>query len=376
MVGRVSETTLGARHWPALDGLRGVAVLLVVLYHARVPFVRGGHVGVDLFFVLSGFLITTLLLRELDRGRIDLVAFYVRRGLRLLPALVLFVVVCCAVVAFAGPDVYERPTLHGAPFVLAYVANLHQALGWGGGRLGLFDHTWSLAMEEQFYLVWPALLAGLVMVVGRRREHAAALLVGAALGLGVYRLWLAIGGAGWERLAYGPDTRADGLLIGCALALFLASPAARDPRWLPSAALGSAAFLVLVAWRVPADAPFMVWNMGWTLVAVAGGLLTWAAVSHASPRVHAALSPRPLRATGRISYGLYLWHFLVVFGLGAAGAWAWPWWAAAPVQVGLSLAVAWASFVLVERRFLRRKERWAPGMRPKAAGRIAPVAGA
>jgi peptidoglycan/LPS O-acetylase OafA/YrhL len=348
-----------------------------VLYHARVPFVRGGHVGVDLFFVLSGFLITTLLLRELDDGRIDMVAFYVRRGLRLLPALVVFVVVCCLVVAFAGPDVYERATVRGAPFVLAYVANLHQAFGWGGGRLGLFDHTWSLAMEEQFYLLWPALLAGLVVLTRRRREHAAALLLAAAFAVGLYRLWLVNGGAGWERLAFGPDTRADGLLVGCALALFLASPAARNPRWLPAAAFGSSAFLGLVAWRYPADDPFMVWSMGWTLVAAAAALLTWAAVSHASPVVHGALSWRPLRATGRISYGLYLWHFLIVFGIGAAGAWAWPWWAAAPLTVGLSFAVAWASFVLVERRFLRRKRSWAPGARPRAAASsVAEAAGA
>ena len=373
MDGRAPET-LGARHWPALDGLRGVAVLLVVLYHARVPFVRGGHVGVDLFFVLSGFLITTLLLRELDGGRIDLVAFYVRRGLRLLPALVVFVAITYAVVALAGPDVYEAPTVRGAPFVLAYVANLHQAFGWGGGRLGLFDHTWSLAMEEQFYLLWPALLAGLVVVMRRRRERAAALLLCAAFAVGLYRLWLAFGGAGWERLAYGPDTRADGLLIGCALALFLTSPAARNPRWLSAAAFGAVAFLGVVAWRVPAGDAFMVWDMGWTLVAVAAAIVTWTAVAHASPVIAGVFCWRPLRATGRISYGLYLWHFLIVFGIGAAGAWSWPWWAAAPVQVGLSFAVAWASFVLVERRFLRHKESWAPGARPKAV--LAEPAGA
>ena len=136
------------------------------------------------------------------------------------------------------------------------------------------------------------------------------------------------------------------------------------------AGLASAAVLAIVAWRIPAHDPFLTWDMGWTLVALAAAALTWTAVSRPVP----LLSWGPLRATGRISYGLYLWHFLVVFGIGAAGAWAWPWWIAAPIQVGLSFAVAGASFALVERRFLRRKAAWAPGSRPDAAPtRVAPA---
>jgi peptidoglycan/LPS O-acetylase OafA/YrhL len=366
-----------AGRWPALDGLRGLAVLAVMLYHARVPFARGGHVGVDVFFVLSGFLITTLLLRELDSGRVDFMAFYVRRALRLLPALLVFVIVSCLVVVVIGPSVYTEPTVRGAPFVLAYLANVHQALGWNGGRLGMFDATWSLAMEEQFYLVWPAVLTGLVALARRRRDHAAAALLALALVTGLYRLWAVSSGVGWERLYYGPDARADGLLAGCALALFLASPAARSPRWLPAAGAGSLGLLAFAASRYPTDDPFLYWDLGFTVVALAAALLVWTAISRSVPFLEAVLCWRPLRATGQISYGLYLWHFLIVFSFGAAGAWAWPWWVAAPLLIGLSYAAAALSFALVERRFLRLKRDWAPGRGSGSAdpSTVAPAGG-
>jgi len=357
-----------ARHRPALDGLRGVAVLAVLLYHARVPFVRGGHVGVDVFFVLSGFLITTLLVAEIDTaGRVDVLAFYVRRALRLLPALLLFVAVCCLLVVTIGPNVYRTPTLQGAPYVLSYLANVHQAFGWDGGRLGLFDATWSLSMEEQFYLLWPVVLVALLVLVRHRRQHAALLLFGISLAIGLHRLWLAFGGAGWERLSYAPDVRADGLLIGCALALFLASPSARSPRWLPAAGVVSLLVLAVIGSRYPGNDPFLFWDLGATIVVLAAGCMLWTLVSGTSPRLDAIFSWRPLRSTGRISYGLYLWHFPIVFALGAAGAWAWGWWVSAPIAIGLSYVAAAFSFALVERRFLRWKASWSPRARSERA---------
>jgi peptidoglycan/LPS O-acetylase OafA/YrhL len=205
--------SLGYR--PALDGLRAVAVLAVLTYH--VGWIPGGFLGVDVFFMLSGFLITTLLCEEHARtGTISIRRFYVRRARRLLPALVLFLLICGGILFVTRPSAFW-PTLGGNLLgVLSYGANW-LIIYWRG--LGVFGHTWSLAIEEQFYLAWPLLLLGLLR--GARPRLIVAGLVTAAAGSLAWRLALALDGASFARLYAATDTHADGLLVGAALAVWL-----------------------------------------------------------------------------------------------------------------------------------------------------------
>jgi len=269
---------------PSLDGLRGLAVLAVIATHFNAPFiVNGGLVGVTLFFVLSGYLITTLLVTErASTGRVNLPSFYVRRAARLLPALALVLVpVGIALVIDGRPGV----ALAGVVTSSLYVSNLAVA---GGVVLGPLEHTWSLAIEEQFYLLWPAIL---ILGFSRPRLLIAGLVVAiavsAALRLGpvtdIERFW-------W--LYHHTFTRADALLVGCLLALVPFRPS------LPTtiAAAASLVFLILLPTDQGTFATLLLLP-----TALAGGI-----VVAAKPRL---LGVAPLVAIGRISYGLYLWHF-------------------------------------------------------------------
>jgi peptidoglycan/LPS O-acetylase OafA/YrhL len=197
-----------ARYEPALDGVRGVAILCVILHHARL--LPGGFLGVDAFFVLSGFLITSLLLQEWRTHRtISLRLFYERRALRLLPALAallapaLLVLVLMATAGGAGADEL-RPLAQGIGFGAFYLANFARATGLG---LGALAHLWSLAAEEQFYLVWPIVL---LVCLRRGASPARVCVVLAALAalVAANRISLfATGGSSWDRLIASPDTR-------------------------------------------------------------------------------------------------------------------------------------------------------------------------
>jgi hypothetical protein len=195
---------------PALDGLRGVAIALVMLHHADV--LPGGYIGVDVFFVLSGFLITTLLLEErAAQGRISLRGFYRRRARRILPALITLLLGYLVVVALAGGSGIRAVALGGF-----FTGNAVQAFAnpnpLAQNGLGL-AHLWSLAEEEQFYLLWPVVL--ILLARTRRLIPALATILAVAL---VWRGVLAAEGASFYRIYYGPDTHADGLLAGALLA--------------------------------------------------------------------------------------------------------------------------------------------------------------
>jgi peptidoglycan/LPS O-acetylase OafA/YrhL len=315
---------------PSLDGLRGVAVLAVIATHFNAPFiVNGGLVGVTLFFVLSGYLITTLLVTERQSaGRIDLPRFYVRRAARLLPALaVVLVVVGTALVIDGRPGV----ALAGVLTSGLYVSNLAVA---GGVVLGPLEHTWSLAIEEQFYLLWPAIL-----IVGLARPRLliagliVAIAVSAALRLGpitdIERFW-------W--LYHHTFTRADALLVGCLLALVPFRPS------LPTTVLAVASLVFLVA--LPTDQGTFA-TLLLLPTAIAGGI-----VVISKPRW---LGVAPLVAVGRISYGLYLWHFPLAMML--------PAWAA---FFG-SFVLAGLSYRFVELPIRRAAAKWHATTRPRPA---------
>ncbi|MBV9048555.1 MAG: acyltransferase, partial [Solirubrobacterales bacterium] len=206
---------------PGLDGVRALAVTAVVLYHARVPWLPGGFLGVDVFFVLSGYLITSLLLAEYRRaGRIDLSRFWIRRARRLLPAALLVIVVCLIVEA-----VFLRGNLGAfrgdALASVLYVNNWHQIFAGQSyfaafGRPSLLEHYWSLSVEEQFYVVWPLVLVG-GFAISRRRWVVGAAVAAVFISMVLMAL-LYHGGVDASRAYYGTDTRAAPLMIGAILA--------------------------------------------------------------------------------------------------------------------------------------------------------------
>jgi peptidoglycan/LPS O-acetylase OafA/YrhL len=330
------------RYRPALDGLRGVAVLLVITRHVVGTRVAGGGpVGVGVFFALSGYLITNLLLLEQRRvGRIDLGRFYLRRAARLLPALVLVLAAVTALTAVRG----HLDTNREAIYSLLYLGNWAQI--WGP-RFHYVPHTWSLAVEEHFYLVWPVLLIVLLPRLSRAR---ALWIAGATLVLGlVLRILMLAGGAAVVRVHYGSDTRADAILIGSFVAIWLAGQTKR----LPAVAAIASWLVLLLLVLVPAEGTFML-TAGYMLIAVAGVVVVTDATRSGSVSAR-VLDRRPLVWVGKISYGLYLWHLPIILWLGprlvARGS---PRLAAATISALIAVAVAAASSHWVERPILRR----------------------
>jgi peptidoglycan/LPS O-acetylase OafA/YrhL len=346
--------TFVSRHIPELDGLRGIAILSVIIHHQLTPFsLSGGFLGVDLFFVLSGFLITGLLLAEFENTlTVSLRKFYMRRILRLGPALFLYLIACLLVTYYTGLiNITREIKLIG--IALAYSTNWRLAFGWD---LSL-DPTaiiWSLSIEEQFYLVWPLLFFACLALKIRRSFIAMALIVVTAA-IVAHRLLLLSAGATLTRLYYGTDTRADALLVGCLLALLPAmARGTRTRRWLNLGAIVSGvAFISLLATANFTDQ--FLYRGGYTLVALLAGIVILAA-SNSPPWIIAAPLRWPVLVWfGKISYGLYLWHWLVVRSTSFYYLGYWEPWA----KLALSVGIASASFYLVEEPFNRLKRRFA-----------------
>jgi peptidoglycan/LPS O-acetylase OafA/YrhL len=311
-------------HLTGLDGLRAIAVLAVLAYHAGLGQAQGGFLGVEVFFVISGYLITALLLAEHRRaGRIDPVRFWLRRARRLLPALFCLLAATLAFAVVVVPEEVAR-LRPDAVAALAYVTNWHLIAGDQSyfetiGRPSLFMHLWSLAIEEQFYLLWPLVLS--VLLLAGRRAGLALTVVG-ALGSALWMAVLFQPGGDPSRLYYGTDTRLTGLLLGAALAfawvpvVSTGDSGAAIPRLWTSRRVGrladvlGIAGLAGLAWLcVTADAytPFL-YRGGLALVAVATVAVIAAAV-HPRSRLGPLLDVGPMRWIGSRSYGIYLWHW-------------------------------------------------------------------
>ncbi|MBM3674006.1 MAG: acyltransferase [Actinobacteria bacterium] len=306
----------------ALDGVRAFAVLAVLLYHGDVARVRAGFLGVDIFFVLSGFLITMLLLREYDAtGCVDQRRFWTRRARRLLPALFAVVVFVCAYATFAAARSELNTIRLDGIASLLYVQNWRLIVSEQSyfAQFHLpspFRHMWSLAIEEQWYLIWPIVLPALLRVARGRLLRVALMTAGLGIASALLMLVLAHPGSDPSRAYYGTDTRAQGLLLGALLGIawtWRPGPTSRAGRAVVQAlGLAGAAYL---AWMVVTADDFDpgLFAGQFTFVAIAAAALVAAAMTPGVVRVGLALAPLP--AIGRISYGLYLWHWPIYLWL-------------------------------------------------------------
>ena len=379
----------GFRYVPALDGMRAFAVAGVLAYHGGVSWLPGGYLGVDAFFVLSGFLITALLLSEVQRsGRIRLGDFWTRRARRLLPALFLVLVMVVLVTRLAlPPDTY--PSLRGDVFSTAfYVANWHfiaQGANYfaATGPPSPLTHTWSLAVEEQFYLVWPILVVG-VLAAFRRIGAVFWLALLGALASATEMAVLFTHGANETRLYYGTDTRAQSILLGAALAAALAWCGQRGMlkrlgvrQRLAFLLLGVAGFaLDAVLWTHLRGTQSFLYQGGFLVAALGTAAILLSVFLVPRTILGRYLAWRPLVWLGCISYGVYLWHFPIFLwvdgartGLGGGELFG--------LRVAITLAVATASYYLVELpvrrgRLTRGRVGWL--VTPAAVGTVAIVA--
>jgi peptidoglycan/LPS O-acetylase OafA/YrhL len=314
---------------PALDGLRALSILVVIGFHCLLPGFGGGHIGVDLFFVLSGYLITSLLAAEIRQGGIAIGRFYARRLLRLYPPLLVLV---AAYLAFAPLLFPQEPRWTMAILALTYVMDYAVAFNVLPPTLGV---TWSLGIEEKFYLLWPLLLP-LLLRSGRPLRW----LIGAFVVVTAWRYAVAVQG-GWGQAYFRFDTRVTGIVLGAIAAL--------RPTAMPR-------LVVLAAWAativnlVLPSLPFQWLVAGATVRITAAELAAFVLVSHAVANPTGNwLGLAPLAWLGRLSYGLFLWHFAAISAFGRAHS---PWILLA-VSLSFALIMAILCHYLIERPVMR-----------------------
>jgi peptidoglycan/LPS O-acetylase OafA/YrhL len=320
--GRPTRDGPAAPRLSGLDGLRGLAVSLVLVFHLFPPLLGGGFVGVDVFFVISGFLITGLIVTERERtGRFWPGRFWRRRARRLLPPLVPLVMVCCSAAWLIGGDVLVGlgwKILGAGTFSYNWVSLGADTSYFGAGTPELFRNLWSLAVEEQFYLVWPLVL---LLLLRLRRPWIRLALV--TLLAAASAVWMGVAfqpGSDPTRVYYGSDTHSFGLLVGAALAMLVrprpgsVAPDAAAPgavrravaRVRPWAGAVAVTGLLGAAVWLPDNAA-VTYRGGLAAVSLLTAVVIWAGV--ADGRFGRMLDARPMRYLGERSYGLYLWHW-------------------------------------------------------------------
>ncbi|MBO9650127.1 MAG: acyltransferase [Variovorax sp.] len=342
------EARLG--YLPALDGIRAIAIAMVLIFHSGFHPTGGGYLGVDVFFVLSGFLITKLLMSEMaQQGRIDLAGFYWRRALRLYPVF-LVVLVCVTLPGhFLWPGI---PIGQHAALAGLYLTDYAQALHYAPSPL---TYTWSLAVEEHFYVLWPLALP----FVLRARDPVRVMLMLYLVAF-MWRLFN-LATVGWYPTYFRFDTRASGIILGCMLALM---PTEAPPKYA-----GIAAILLLLLAAAPPSWGLM-YGLGLAApVAEVGAAILVLCAFH-SNRESRLLAWAPLAYLGRLSYGVYLWHAPLMFWMRERG------FSRLAILIGgsaLAVALAALSYHLIDRPVRIRGRaalaRWRGGLRQPMAER-------
>lgn len=299
---------------PALDGLRGIAILAVMLFHAEILWFKGGFIGVDIFFILSGFLITSLLVQEFDKaGTINLKNFYMRRILRLVPALILLLAVYCLIVFSFLSE--ESATKHyiDAFISLFYLSNWARAFNFHPPDF--LGHTWSLSIEEQFYILWPITLSKLLQFKKNRWQVLLFTFL-IALSAWVLRCYLALNEASLQRLYNGLDTRADSLMAGCVLGTLLSSSLLSAQikqalsKWVPCCSFFSAVLLLFLFYEGDWQ-NLKMYYFYFIAIEILVVIVILDIFINKESLVGKILSVKALVWIGSISYGLYLWHYPV-----------------------------------------------------------------
>lgn len=329
--------TSSLRYNPAFDGLRAIAALCVIASHCEVPWLAGGFYGVDLFFVLSGFLITWLLFDEHGAtGRIDLPNFFFRRYLRLTPPLLAMLAVYLAVAPIAWPQFGLWSHIRDVLLTGFYVSDYARAF-WGTPLI--LQHSWSLGVEEHFYLLWPLAVLALLRLPARWRPAALFCLYIAAT---AWRMACYQDETTWPDTYYRFDTRMSGLILGALLATSLGQVERVPPRLANIAGTLACGALILSLltgrWHGPDS---LEWTMTLAELAAAGLLIAACAPESWVSRL---LSAPPLAAIGILSYGLYLWHYpAAVFFRERL-----PWYETVPIVLAIAFLAATLSHLLIE----------------------------
>ncbi|WP_221583575.1 acyltransferase family protein [Microbacterium sp. G2-8] len=334
---------------PDIQGLRALAVLLVVIAHVEMPGFEGGFVGVDVFFVISGFLITQLLLREVERsGTVSIAEFYVRRARRILPAATVVTVAVLLYAAFFLPLSRLEQTATDAGWTSVFLANWHFAFSgadyFSTADPSLFQHYWSLAVEEQFYLLWPLLVLFFVPRLGKRALVAVAATV--FVGSLAYSLWAT--GSAPEAAYFDTGARAYELAAGALLACVLTGPL--TSRWRHVAGFAGLALIVVATVTLSEQTPF---PGAYALIPVAATLLFLSAGPDTA--TGRALSWGPVRYIGDISFSLYLWHWPVTLAVEKALPHDVNFALRVVITIALSVALAALTFRFVEQPFQKKQ---------------------
>ena len=317
------RATLASTYIPAIDGLRAVAVFAVLLYHLGVKWLPGGFLGVDLFFVISGYVITRVILDSIQSANgLDLREFYYGRVRRLYPGLLLLIAVTTVLSATIAPDAIRR-IVQDVPYVLTGTNNwhlvaIHQDYFQTVGRAPMLQHTWSLAVEAQFYLIWPITLVAIWKRYGKGRIARVALAIAMISGAALFAFSLQLDNATAGRIShiyFGSDTHSLGLFLGAALGV----------SWIPqnlTSAISKRAqdfidgigmfglFGILCTFLFISESNATLYRLAFPLAGIFG-CATLISIVHPASRFAPILSTRPLLWIGQRSYGIYLWHWVI-----------------------------------------------------------------